>query len=115
MNTGFFADVLAFTRREPAGVRLLVGPDPDAWPGFGVALLIPSYGPGGAVESWKRLDWWRDTSGQTRTWPSVQEAASAAAELRAVVPALVAVVIAEGIDPAGLVLDDERRPVAVVV
>lgn len=124
MNTGFFVDVLDFTRREPAGVRLLVGPDPDACPGFGVALLIPSYR-GGAVESWKRLDWWRDTStGQPQTWPSVQEAANAAADLRAGVleapafanlPGLVSVVLAEGLDPAGLVLDAERRPVAVVV
>lgn len=123
-NTDFFVDVLGFARREPAGVRIQVAAGPDGWPGLGVALLIPSYSPAGLVEEWKRLDWWRDTStGRPRVWPSIQEATAAADDLRAdvleapafaVIPAQVLVVLAEGLDPAGLVLD-AGRPVAVVV
>lgn len=123
-NTDFFVDVMTFARQEPAGVRLQVTANPDGCPGFGVALLIPSYR-GGTVEEWKRLDWWREQeTGKPRTWATVQDAASAAADLRAdvleapafaVLPGCIAVVLAEGLNPGGLVLDGAGRPGAVVV
>lgn len=119
-NTDFFVDVLSFARREPAGVRLQVAAGPEGWPGFGIALLIPSYCPSGAVEVWKLLDWWRDNStGRPRVWPSIKEAAEAAADLRADVLEAPALDTLPGrisvVDAEGLVLDANGRAVAVVV